>query len=137
MRSVTEQQRPGSAQWGINSHSPSRQDDFSSHSQLRGKGKLGAASHAAQKSWDLGSVSGVSPRVLTKDVINKWISEQVQGPHSSIRTHMVPFFALYHVYLHPHYLVFCGLDFGKETLFSQRANFSLSRTLGFRHKPLQ
>ena len=50
---------------------------------------------------------------------------------------MVPFFALYYVYLHPHYLVFYGLDFGKETLFSQRAKSSLSRTLGFGHKPLQ
>ena len=106
-------------------------------SELEGKVTPWAASHAAQKSWDLGSVSGVSPRVLTEDVINEWINEQVQGPHPSIRAHMVPVFALYYVYLHPHYPVLYGLDFGKERWFSQRANFSLSRTLGFGHKPLQ
>lgn len=39
------------------------------------------------------------------------------------------FFALCYMYLDPYYLVFYGLNFGKETLLIQRANFSLSRAL--------
>ena len=55
VRSVTAQQRPGSAQWVINSHSPSRQDDFSSHSQSleeRGRREQLAMQHKKAGAWE-------------------------------------------------------------------------------------